>query len=82
MRTLKTFTIGIILLWSCVSWTAKSQDLNTKKNETTINLKKIGSEILNGKKIETIDTSFIYQLIDSVLAKDSRDERILFYSFQ
>jgi hypothetical protein len=81
MRTLKTFTIGVILLLSCLSWSAKSQDLNAKTNETTINLKKIGSEILNGKKIATIDTSLIYKLIDSVLAKDSKDREFYFKVF-
>jgi hypothetical protein len=81
MRTLKSYTIGIILLISCLSWTTKRQDLIAKTNETTIDLKKIGSEILNGRKIATIDTLLIYQLIDSVLAKESKDREFYFKVF-
>ena len=81
MRILKTVAIGIILLISCQSWTAKRQYLIAKTNETTINLKEIGNEILNGRKIATIDTSLIYKFIDSVLTKDSKDREFYFKVF-
>jgi hypothetical protein len=81
MRALKTSTIGIILLISCLSWSTKYHDLIAKTNDATNNLKKIGSEILNGRKIATIDTSLIYQLIDSVLAKDFKDREFYFKVF-
>jgi hypothetical protein len=81
MKTLNTFTIGIILLASCLSCTTNQQEPNTKTNDTTIKLKKVGSEILNGTKIAMIDTSLIYQLIDSVLSKDSKDREFYFKVF-
>ena len=81
MRILKTIIIGIILLIICLGWNGKKQGLSAKTNETIINLKEIGNEILNGRKIVTIDTSLIYQLIDSVLAKNSKDREFYFKVF-
>jgi hypothetical protein len=71
---MKILIIGIILSMSCLSFDSSQQ-------ETTHDLKKIGSEILNGRKIVTIDTSLIYQLIDSVLAKDSNSREFYFKVF-
>lgn len=81
MRTFQTFSIGIIILLSCLSWTSKHQVLIADTQKTDGDLKKIGSEILKGRKISTIDTSTIYQLIDSVLTKDSNDRRFYFEVF-
>jgi len=45
-------------------------------------IKSIGTEILNGKDVSTINEKYLYQLIDSILAKDSIERVWYFKIFQ
>jgi hypothetical protein len=45
-------------------------------------LRNIGTEILDGVKISSIDDIYIYQLIDSIFVKDSTDRLFYFKVFR
>lgn len=70
--------IGLIIAISCYSRTCNGQT----KTDSIAFLKNIGTEILDGLKISSIDEKYIYQLINSIFVKDSTDRLFYFQVFR
>ena len=59
----------------------KSCNCQTKTDSISF-LRNIGTEILDGLKISSIDEKYLYQLIDSIFIKDSTDRLFYFNVFR
>ena len=70
--------IGLFISISCYSETCNGQT----KTDSVAFLRNIGTEILDGLKISSIDEKYIYQLIDSIFVKDSTDRLFYFKVFR
>jgi hypothetical protein len=70
--------IGLFIAISCHSETCNGQT----KIDSVAFLRNIGTEILDGLKISSIDEKYIYQLIDSIFVKDSTDRIFYFKVFR
>jgi hypothetical protein len=79
MRILTLVAIGMFFLINCYSRTLLSTYSSSEVNESNDTLPVIAKEILNGRRIETINLSIIYQIIDSVFTNNSSD-RIFYFS--
>jgi len=69
--------VGFISVFSCFSKICIGQN----KTDSTVYLKKIGIEILDGSKIATLDEKYIYQLIGCIFIKDSTVRSFYFKVF-
>lgn len=97
MRKVFVYILGLIFVIACVTKTSNghvksdtkpvflardSQSIiETIETDSTAYLKKVGTEILNGLEISKIKEKYIFQLIDSVLVKDSTDRSFYFKVF-
>jgi hypothetical protein len=70
--------IGLFIAISCYSETCNGQT----KTDSVAFLRNIGTEILDGLKISSIDEKYINQLIDSIFVKDSTDRSFYFKVFR
>jgi hypothetical protein len=52
------------------------------ETDSTIFLKNIGKEILEGRQISTIDEKYLYQIMDSIFVKDSINRSFYFAVFR
>jgi hypothetical protein len=81
MNTLKTLSFGIFFSIICLSGISTPIKTSIKTNVSTDVLKKIGKEIINERKITSVNTSIIYQLIDSALSKNPTERKFYFKVF-
>jgi hypothetical protein len=81
MKILKILIPGIILSISSYSQNASSLKPKFNPEPGAKNLKRIRNEILNGRNVETVDSSIIIQFIDSVLSKIPTDRKFYFNVF-
>ncbi len=58
-----------------------SSNLSFNRNVSIDTLKNVAEEIINGRKIETIELSMIYQIIDSVSTINPSDREFYFKVF-
>jgi hypothetical protein len=58
-----------------------SSNLSFNMNKSNDTLKNVANEIINGRKIETIEPSMIYQIIDCVSTINPSDRKIYFRAF-
>jgi hypothetical protein len=78
MREFIKYNILFILLLVSSINTCQGQTSNGSKAL----LQSIGNEILKGKDVSTINEKYLYQLIDSILVKDSSDREWYLKVFQ
>jgi len=81
MRILTLLTIGLIVSMNFLSEIKASSNLSFNRNVSNDTLKNVAEEIINGRKIETIELSMIYQIIDSVSTINPSDREFYFKVF-
>ena len=81
MRILTLLTIGLIVSMNFLSEIKASSNLSFNTKESNDTLKNVAEEIINGRKIETIELSMIYHIIDSVFTINTSDRKFYFKVF-
>jgi hypothetical protein len=81
MRILSLLIIGLIVSMNSLSEIKASSNLSLNRNESNDTLINVAKEILNGRKIETVELSIVYQIIDSVFTINPSDRRFYFKVF-
>ena len=81
MRILTLLTIGLIVSMIFLSEIKASTNFSFNRSVSNDTLKNVAEEIINGRKIETIELSMIYQIIDSVSTIIPSDRKFYFKVF-
>jgi len=78
IKKFKSLLIGFAISFYCFPIICNGQT----EIDSTVFLKNVGKEILEGKEISRINEKYLYQLIDSIQSKDSTERAFYFKIFR